>query len=60
MAALKYAAHLGPGNECQGRADVDCDGFVTASDVLRILRYLTGDAMPEPTQCANIGSPVFG
>lgn len=60
MAALKYAAHLGLSSECQSRADVDCDRFVTASDVLRILRYLTGDAIPQPTQCASIGSPILG
>lgn len=58
--ALKYASHLGPGSACQGRTDTDCDGFVTASDVLRILRFLAGDALPQPTDCAQIGSTLSG
>ena len=44
----------------QGRSDTDCDGFVTATSVLRILRFLAGDALPPATGCAQIGSPLSG
>ncbi len=50
----------GFGDACHGRSDTDCDGFVTANDVLRILRFLAGDALPQPTGCAQIGSPLSG
>ena len=58
LAALKYASKLGPGSVCQGRTDTDCDGVITANDVLRLLRFLAGDALPQPTGCAQIGSPL--
>lgn len=44
----------------QYRPDTDCDGFVTANNVLRILRFLAGDALPQPTGCAQVGSPLSG
>ena len=58
LAALAFASHVGSANACQGRTDTDCDGFVTPNDVLRILRYLAGDPIPQPTGCLAIGSTV--
>jgi hypothetical protein len=60
LTALVYGLERPSRQRLPGRTDTDCDRVVTANDVLRLLRFLTGDTLPQSAGCAQIGSPFSG
>jgi hypothetical protein len=56
IAALSEFVGVPPGTACPDTADSDCDGDVDPDDALRITRFLADVALPQPSQCPQIGT----
>jgi hypothetical protein len=57
-AVLSEVGHVHPGAPCADRADIDCDGDLGGDDALRILDYLAGTPLAQPSGCRSVGTPT--
>jgi hypothetical protein len=57
-AVLSGLVGVAPGAPCSDRANVNCNAGLDEEDGLRILAYLAGVPLPQPSGCADVGAPT--